>query len=278
MSEIAYTDDSMIRWFDADTVILNPSVPWSLFLPPADFEDIHFLGSQDQNGFNAGMMMVRVHEWSVNMLAEVVALRQLRPEAKFDFYDQGATRWVNERPGYEEHLTYQPHDWWNAFGQSGEPYNTDRFMLHFAGVDCCGQPEKKTTVMGRWLDMVENHPEKHEMPMANTTYPAQVEQYWKTFKAARTAMERAKKWEEEKHSTPENLKKATGELKELTLRKADNMKAVEEATKKVMDIIEKPAEAKSGEQKKNEDKNKKEEGKKEEGKKAEGKKDDGKKD
>ena len=251
----------LTRWFDADTVILNPTVPWTIFLPPADFDEIHLLGSQDQNGFNAGMMMVRVHEWSVNMLAEVVALRQLRPDAKFEFYDQGATRWVNERPGYEEHLLYQPHDWWNAFGLSGEPYNTDRFMLHFAGVDCCGQPEKKTVVMGRWLDMVENHPDKHEMPLANTTYPAQVEQYWKTLKSAKSIMAKADKWREETNSAPEDLKKAQGELRELILRNADDMEKMTKATKKVADIVEKPEGTKSGEEKKTEDKGKKGEGK-----------------
>ena len=195
------------------------------------------------------------------MLAEVVALRQLRPEVKFKFEDQGATRWVNERPGYEEHLVYQPHDWWNAFGLSGEPYETDRFMLHFAGVDCCGQPEKKTTVMGRWLDMVENQPEKHEMAFANTTYPAQVEEYWKTLRAAKGIMAKADKWKKETNSEPEDLTKAQKELKELMLRNADDMEKMTKGTTKVADIIEKPEGTKSGDEKKSEDKDKKEEGK-----------------
>ena len=159
-------------------------------------------------------------------------------------------------------MLYQPHDWWNAFGLSGEPYDTDRFMLHFAGVDCCGQPEKKTVVMGRWLDMVENHPEKNEMPLANTTYPAQVEQYWKTLKSAKGIMAKADKWREEKNSAPEDLKKAQAELRELILRNADSMEKMTKATKQVADIIEKPEGTKSGGEKKTEDKGKKGESKK----------------
>ena len=225
------------RWFDADTAILNPEVPWTIFLPPADFDDIHVLGSKDQNGFNAGMMLLRVHEFTVKMLAEVISLRQLRPEVEYPFYDQGATKWVLERPGYEEHLLYQPHDWWNAFGLSGEPYNTDRFMLHFAGVDCCGQPEKKTVVMGRWLDIVENHPEKHTTPLLNTTYPAQVEEYWKKLKDGKKAMQKAEKYKEDTTANRAAVENAQKELKSVMMREADNRDKVTEATKRLEDLI-----------------------------------------
>lgn len=202
------------------------------------------------------MMLLRVHEWTVKMLSEVIALRQLRPEVEFPFYDQGATRWVCERPGYEEHLLYQPHDWWNAFGLSGEPYNTDRFMLHFAGVDCCGQPEKKTVVIGRWLDIVENHPEKHTTPLVNTTYPAQVEDYWKLVKNAKSTQSKADKWKEETGTKSSELDKAQKELKETVMRNADNADKMKEAIKKVEGYLSKSEATKSTDDKKAEEKDK----------------------
>ena len=235
-------------------MILNPNVPWSIFLPPADFEEIHLLASKDHNGFNAGMMILRVHEWTVKMLSEVLALRQLRPEVEYLFYDQGATKWVIERPGYEEHVLYQPHDWWNAFGLEGEPYATDRFLLHFAGVDCCGQPEKKTTVMGRWLDIVENHPELHTTPLANTTYPKSVEDYWKRLKDAKKLQAQVDKLIEGGGSKPAGLNKALGELNDVIVREADSADKLNEAIKKVRELFPKteakPEAAKPAEEKK----------------------------
>ena len=132
--------------------------------------------------------MFRVHEWTVQALSETLALRQLRPEVHIDFYDQGAIKWVIERKRYEEHVIYQPHNWWNAFGLEGKPYGTDAFMLHFAGVDCCGQLEDKGTVMARWLDIVENTPEEYAVELEKTKLPKEVADFWALAKKAKKAL------------------------------------------------------------------------------------------
>ncbi len=221
------------RWFDADTIILNSAVPWSLFLPPSEFDEIHLLASQDQNGFNAGMAMFRVHAWSVQMLSEAVALRQLRPEVQFNHYDQGAIRWVMEREGYEEHVLYQPHGWWNAFGLNQPPYDTGAFMLHFAGVDCCGQEDSKGTVMGRWLDILENKPQTYAVELEKTKLPKEVQDYWALLKKAKKTM---KDVASAKDQSPA-LQSANNELWGYYTRQADNATAVSMAVKKVEDIM-----------------------------------------
>jgi len=225
------------RWFDADTVILNPAVPWTLFLPPSDFDDIHMLGTRDQNGFNAGMIMLRVCEWSVKALAETIALRELKPEVKFDFFDQGALKCVAERPGYEEHVRYQPHNWWNAFGFTGKPVASDRFMLHFAGIDCCGQEESKGVVMGRWVDRLENTPEFYATPLENTTYPTEVELYWDRLKLAKTLMENAESHQGDTESGSKDLQKAKEDLNRTVTEHADESDKVEQGIKKLEDLI-----------------------------------------
>ena len=49
-------------WFDADTIFMNPNVPWSTFLPPANsFSDIHIVGAKDWNSFNPGVFLIRVN-------------------------------------------------------------------------------------------------------------------------------------------------------------------------------------------------------------------------
>ena len=223
------------RWFDADTIILNSAVPWTLFLPPSDFNEIHLLATQDFNGFNAGMAIFRVHEWSVQMLAETVALRQLRPDAHFEHYDQGAFRWVFEREGYIEHVLYQPHNWWNSFGLNRLPYETDAFTLHFAGVDCCGQEESKGTVMGRWLDIVENEPQSYEVELEKTKLPKEVQDYWALLKKAKKTLKDAASAED----NPRQLQTATAELWGTYALHADNATEVSSAIQKVENVMAK---------------------------------------
>ena len=224
---------SCYRWFDADTIILNPAVPWTLFLPPSDFSEIHLLATQDQNGFNAGMAIFRVHEWSVQMLSEVLALRQLLPDVHFEHYDQGAIRWVMEKPGYLQHVIYQPHDWWNAFGLNSLPYETNAFTLHFAGVDCCGQEESKGTVMGRWLDIVENNPQRYGMELEKTKLPKAVEDYWALLKKAKKALKDA----DDVKDSPRALDNAKNDLWYNYALHADNATATTIAIKGVEDAM-----------------------------------------
>lgn len=224
-------------------MILNPAVPWTLFLPPSEFDDIHLLATQDMHGFNAGMAIFRVSQWSVQVLSETLALRQLRPEVKFDFFDQGALKWVMEKEGYAKHVLFQPHSWWNSFGLAREPYDTDAFTLHFAGVDCCGQPESKGTVMGRWLEIVENRPQEYAVELEETKLPKEVEDYWALLKKAKKTMMDVDKAENTSH----DLQVARTELFDGYSRHADNATEVSMAIKKVEGImaqagVEPPAE------------------------------------
>lgn len=193
------------------------------------------LATQDQNGFNAGMFILRVHSWSVTALAEVVALRTLQPSVHLDFYDQSAIKWVIERPGYEEHTVYQPHNWWNAFGLQGKPVPSDRWILHFAGVDCCGQEDSKATVMGRWLDILDEGKGGYVVPIEETTLPQEVEQYWDIL---RTAMKVLQQADAVKDSSSE-VQAARNELRSTILRKADDLKLMEDTLLKMKDTMSK---------------------------------------
>ena len=179
------------------------------------------------------MAIFRVSEWSVQMLSETLALRQLLPEVHFEHFDQGALRWVMERPEYLQHVIYQPHDWWNAFGLNRPPYATDAFMLHFAGADCCGQEDSKGTVMGRWLDIVENNPQEYTMDLEKTKLPKEVEDYWALVKKAKKVLKGAGDAE---HS-PRALEQAKNDLWYNFALHADNATAVSMAIKNVEDIM-----------------------------------------
>ena len=177
--------------------------------------------------------MFHVHQWSVQALSESLALRQLRPDVKFDFYDQGALKWVMEKEGYQEHVMYQPHSWWNSFGLAKEPYDTDAFMLHFAGVDCCGQPDSKGTVMGRWLDIVENKPQTYSVELEKTHLPGEVEKYWASLKKAKKTMKAVDK----AAVSSRELETARSELWSSYTRHADNATQVSMAIEKLEGIM-----------------------------------------
>ena len=179
------------------------------------------------------MAIFRVHQWSVQMLSETLALRQLLPDVQIEFYDQGALRWVMERRGYEEHVIYQPHNWWNSFGLNRKPYDTDAFTLHFAGVDCCGQEESKGTVMGRWLDIVESNPQQYAMELEKTKLPKEVDDYWALLKKAKKTMNDADSAE----NVSPALEAATNELWLFYSRHGDNATEGSMAIKKVEDIM-----------------------------------------
>lgn len=212
---------------------MNDAVPWTLFLPPSDFDEIHLLASQDQNGFNAGMAIFRVSQWSVQMLAESLGVRQLVPGFDTHIDDQGALRWVMERQGYAEHVIYQPHSWWNSFGLNSPPYPTDAFTLHFAGADCCGQEESKGTVMGRWLDIVESDPQQYAMELEKTKLPKEVEDYWALLRKAKKTMKDASNTEPGSRA----LETAKNELWGSYSLHGDNATEVSMRTKKVEDIM-----------------------------------------
>lgn len=178
------------------------------------------------------MAILRVNEWSVHVLSETIALGSLRPEVHVEHFDQGAFRAVFEKEGYAEHVLYQPHNWWNSFGLAREPYDTDAFTLHFAGVDCCGQPDSKETVMSRWLDIVENKPQEYAVELEKTKLPKQVDDYWAMLKKAKKMMAEIDPLED----SSSEMQTARAQLSNAYLRHADNATEVSMLIKKVEGI------------------------------------------
>lgn len=111
-----------ISWLDADSLVLNPAIPKTLFLPPNDFEEVYFLGPKDWEGFNSGGFFIRVNEWSLQMLTEAMAVPLLRPDIDLRYNAVGnAMRWVFEKPKYRDQVLYQPRRWYNDFRSNSRP-------------------------------------------------------------------------------------------------------------------------------------------------------------
>ena len=171
---------------------MNPKVPWTIFLPPTSFPNVHLVGSKNWDGFNSGVFFLRVHEWSVKMLADAQALPSLRPEINIKWADQGAMVESFSRPQFREGVVFQPMHWYNEFQlQESQVKNRPNLhpgdmLIHFAGL-----MKDKRKYMGPWLDKVENSADQWTVPLENTTYLGDVKEYWDTYGKAKDILQRA---------------------------------------------------------------------------------------
>ena len=184
---------------------MNPSVPWTQFLPPPEIDDIHFLGTKDENGFNAGILVLRVHPWTVMMLSQVIGLKGLDSTADLRFYDQSAFENIFSRPENRGRFIYQPRNWWNRYFWTADGREPGEFLLHFAGIGTgpnSGGVKEKEGCMTEFLGIAESTqsgegPGKNfERPLDTTKYPAETRDYWNTIKKTREVLKRTQQWEE----------------------------------------------------------------------------------
>ncbi|CRK37905.1 hypothetical protein BN1708_007568 [Verticillium longisporum] len=117
-----------IFWFDADTVVVNPSTPLEVFLPPKSDEDlasVHLLIAANWDGLNSGAFALRVHPWSVSLLSAVLAypIYMSGRIGKDRFRDQSAFQYLlqddksplaNSYTKGKEHWATVPMRWFNA--------------------------------------------------------------------------------------------------------------------------------------------------------------------
>ena len=152
------------------------------------------IGTRDWNGFNCGVFLVRVNEWSINLFSEVVALPLLRPDIELGYNsDQTAMREVLRKSNYEENFLYQPISWFNGFHSGGghlpEVVPGD-LLVHFAGVKATGKADLDNAIES-WLNRTDTEPEAWALPLENTSYPTDIEAFWSRLRQACQLSEQA---------------------------------------------------------------------------------------
>lgn len=191
----ACSKSSFHSWFDADTIIINNNIPWTMFLPREDsFPDIHFIAGRDWNDLNYGVFFVRVSEWSIKFLTQVATFPQSRPDVDTsEDIDIDAMWWVLDQPENQDHVAYQPRSWYNGYdlGDQGksEIYEGD-MQVHLVGVD--SEPRKEAAVHW-WLSKIEKSPQKMHMPLAASGYPEKVQMFWEVLKTAKELLQQSQK-------------------------------------------------------------------------------------
>ncbi|KAF1730604.1 putative alpha-1,2-galactosyltransferase [Beauveria bassiana] len=150
-----------IFWADRDTVILDYCRSPASFVPEAirsnnatsntaQDRDINLLITNDHNGLMAGAFIIRVCEWSVNFLSDVISFRDFKPDVDLAFSEQSAMELILQKDRNKKHVAYVPQQWINNYrGDSAEHFINRQdvkgmsywgarrgdFMVHFAGSD-----------------------------------------------------------------------------------------------------------------------------------------------
>jgi lipopolysaccharide biosynthesis glycosyltransferase len=224
-----------LMWVDADSAVVNPALPLDIFLPPADFDDVHMLASQDQSGFNAGMFFIKCHSWSVRLLANALTLPKYKPNVGVDFAEQSTLWMVMNETDNRKHVLWQPKTWFNAY-QWHQGYEGDvgSMFVHFPGLD-----DDRWNHMGRWLNILEGpEAEKWSIDLKHTRYPSQIDEFWKAQRFGRQTLEAVHESIKDLLKAPDSVRVAVQRLEVIMGAKTDKVDMVMKGVKDVKDAVE----------------------------------------
>lgn len=229
---------------------MNTNIPWSIFLPPSDsYSHVHIVGNNDGGGFNAGVFLVRVCEWSVKVFADSLALPEIRSDIKLRPHnvEQDAMEWVFGRDEDHEHIVYTPQYWFN--GYKG---NTPRgvrdvepgdMMRHFAGFG-----DRKPGMMRDVFDRLEHSPQELQVPLKDTYYTAEIDAFWSRLTDAKNAVQEAKAFMNDTSGmgdSAEEIEKARLELEENTKRHSGQVDLIDRSIGALLTALNSAKEAQS---------------------------------
>lgn len=149
MEEMMKPDDERLEWIfwaDRDTMILDQCRPISSFLPPErpaserprpppppgffsrlfsalgfsrfatpERKDIHLLVSNDKNGLNAGIFLLRVSQTSISLLTAMLSYPTHHPKTRLRFKEQTAMSLLVKTPEFRKHTQVVPQHWFNSY-------------------------------------------------------------------------------------------------------------------------------------------------------------------
>lgn len=232
-------DSFFPSWFDADTIILNPLVPLETFLPPSDFDHINFLGAKDWNGFNAGVFFIRINQWSIDFLVEVMAEPLLRPDVDHPFLEQGDMVRTFEKPKYRDNVLYQPRHWYNAYSRGDDDVKDPEVILGDMQIHFPGLGYFKEAFMGKWLDKVETTRD-WAMPVKNTSYPKEIGEFWDRIRAAKKLLGTSSETPPSNQHQVALVQNAEEELRKAIREDASDVAKIEIAITKLKEALKPP--------------------------------------
>lgn len=206
-------------WVDRDTLILDQCRPATSFLPPSPSntalakwwrrtaalppstrsiprsEDpnkpppkVNLIATNDMNGLNNGIFLLRVNHWSVSLFTAILAYRHYNPGVKLKFTEQSAMELVLHDDRFKSAVQLVPQHWFNAYSHGGPSDFVERngtedgmedvharkgdWLVHFAGVG------RKDEALDGWADMLEDAGDVWEEKSVQRDVSGEVRQFW----------------------------------------------------------------------------------------------------
>jgi mannan polymerase II complex MNN10 subunit len=182
-----------IQWADRDTLILDQCRPISSFLlplelPQANNTATHLLVTEDWNGLNNGVFLLRVNSWAVDLFTAILAFRHYRPEVDLPFTEQSAMEQVLRTHQFRDQTRFVPQHWFNAYeGGAAELFEQRKdeeglktfqarrgdYLVHFAGHG------SKDQAIREWKGMLDTSGDIWEEDRVLRDVSKEIEAFWK---------------------------------------------------------------------------------------------------
>lgn len=179
LQELYKPAEDRIEWlfyFDADTIIMNKEIPLEIFEPPSDYDHINYIAARDWNGLNAGVLILRIHPWTVDLLTRTMTYKHYHPHEAYVFEEQTIlARLTEDDPQFHKEALYMPRPWFNAYFYGMHEVRPGMLLSHFA------HPDFKWH-MYEWLRVAyeedgSDNP-RYQKKVENTEYPEEIKKFW----------------------------------------------------------------------------------------------------
>lgn len=125
-----------ISYFDADSIIMNEELPLEIFDTPEDYRNINWIAAKDWNGLNAGVFILRVCPWSVDLLTRVMTHKHYHPNEDYTFEEQSILSRLTERDErFKSASIYVPKTWINSYFYLNGDVIPGSLIAHFPHPD-----------------------------------------------------------------------------------------------------------------------------------------------
>lgn len=212
------------------------------------FKDVDLLITRDSDGFDDSVFLIRICQWSLDLLTDAVALPRFKPETELPHLERDALRLMFNTDSRQANRFYVPRHWFNVYDDheaSRSNATWDGTML----VNSRGVDKESGESMNRWLDRVEQHPQQLRIPVENTTYTAEIDVYYTGLRKALHLLQEAGKLRD--HITQEredliaydkrlfeNLQSAEAQMREFSKEEAFDSGKMEEGIKKLNEELD----------------------------------------
>jgi len=157
---------------------MNEEIPLEIFEPPSDFDHINWIAGKDWNGLNAGVFLLRVCPWSLDLLMRTMTYKHYHPDEEYVFEEQSILARLTEKDqDFKKQSIYVPKGWINAYFYSLQEVKPGLLLSHFP------HPDYKWHIY-EWLKVLDtDRSEKTEKKTYNkavqdTDYPKEIKAFW----------------------------------------------------------------------------------------------------